>query len=53
MDQPESHQPMPPQLVPHVSAEVELTDHRAWEEIERGRFLPRRIRGSCLGMKLG
>lgn len=28
-------------------------DIKAWEEIENGRFRPRRIRGSCLGMELG
>jgi hypothetical protein len=25
----------------------------AWEEIEAGRFKPRRIRGSCRGRELG
>ena len=25
----------------------------AWEEIENGRYLPRRIRGSCRGRELG
>jgi hypothetical protein len=25
----------------------------AWEEIENGRYMPRRIRGSCLGRELG
>lgn len=25
----------------------------AWEEIEAGRFMPRRIRGSCVGRALG
>jgi hypothetical protein len=25
----------------------------AWEEIENGRFRPRRIRGSCPGRELG
>jgi hypothetical protein len=25
----------------------------AWEEIETGRFQPRRIRGSCRGRELG
>jgi len=28
-------------------------DVRAWEEIEPGRFLPRRVRGSFRGGKLG
>ncbi len=25
----------------------------AWEQIENGRYMPRRIRGSCLGRELG
>ena len=25
----------------------------AWEEIENGRYMPRRIRGSCRGRELG
>jgi hypothetical protein len=25
----------------------------AWEEIENGRFMPRRIKGSCIGRELG
>jgi hypothetical protein len=25
----------------------------AWEEIEAGRFMPRRVRGSCRGLALG
>ena len=25
----------------------------AWEEIETGRYMPRRIRGSCRGRELG
>lgn len=25
----------------------------AWEEIEAGRYMPRRIKGSCRGAKLG
>ena len=28
-------------------------DVRAWEEIEPGRFMPRRVRGSFRGGKLG
>jgi hypothetical protein len=28
-------------------------EFRAWEEVEAGRFLPRRIRGSCRGRALG
>jgi hypothetical protein len=26
---------------------------QAWEEVEEGRFMPRRIRGSCTGRALG
>ena len=26
---------------------------RAWEEIDAGRYMPRRIRGSCRGRVLG
>lgn len=26
---------------------------RAWEEIEAGRFQPKRIKGSCVGRELG
>ncbi len=32
---------------------VEQSDLVAWEELESGRFRPRRIRGSCLNMELG
>jgi len=28
-------------------------DVRPWEEIEPGRFMPRRVRGSCRGLALG
>jgi hypothetical protein len=31
-------------------AEAEVA---AWEEIEAGRFMPRRVRGSCRGLALG
>ena len=28
-------------------------DIQAWEQVEPGRFMPRRIRGSCRGLALG
>jgi hypothetical protein len=28
-------------------------DAVAWEEVEAGRFMPRRVRGSCRGLALG
>jgi hypothetical protein len=37
---------------PHFAAEVE-SDAQAWEEIEAGRFMPRRTRGSYRGRALG
>jgi hypothetical protein len=37
---------------PHFAAEVE-SDALAWEEIEPGRFMPRRVRGSFRGRALG
>ncbi|HEV8060721.1 MAG TPA: hypothetical protein VGP68_12645 [Gemmataceae bacterium] len=46
---------LPPEKIdtgPHFAAEVE-PDSQAWEEIEAGRFMPRRIRGSYRGRALG
>jgi hypothetical protein len=37
---------------PHFAVEVE-SDSQAWEEIEPGRFMPRRVRGSYRGRALG
>ena len=28
-------------------------DIAAWEQVEPGRFMPRRVRGSCRGLALG
>jgi hypothetical protein len=33
--------------------ETEPKEIRAWEQIEAGRYMPRRIRGSCRGRTLG
>ncbi len=39
---------------PHFSTEHDSAeDVAAWTEIEEGRFMPRRIRGSCQGRALG
>ncbi|MDB5310932.1 MAG: hypothetical protein JWO38_5134 [Gemmataceae bacterium] len=35
------------------SSESDTADVPAWEQIEAGRFMPRRIRGSFRGGKLG
>lgn len=34
-------------------APPEADDVKAWEQIEPGRFMPRRVRGSFRGAKLG
>ena len=38
---------------PHFKLLEAGTEVPAWEEIEAGRFMPRRIRGSCVGRALG
>jgi hypothetical protein len=38
---------------PHFVDDAGPEDVRAWEEIESGRFMPRRIKGSCVGRALG
>ncbi len=38
---------------PHFSMPPEGANPPAWEEVDIGRFMPRRIRGSCQGRALG
>ena len=38
---------------PEANPQPELDDIPAWEMIEPGRYMPRRIRGSCRGRELG
>ena len=38
---------------PHFAVEAEAGEVHAWEEIDTGRYMPRRIRGSCKGRALG
>ncbi|MGL4551764.1 MAG: hypothetical protein ACRC33_11295 [Gemmataceae bacterium] len=38
---------------PHFNADAGPADEPAWEEIEAGRFMPRRTRGSFRGRALG
>jgi hypothetical protein len=44
----EAHVPGLPAGTPDDAA-----PHPAWEQIENGRYMPRRIRGSYLGRELG
>jgi hypothetical protein len=39
--------------ISHMPDEAEAEELPAWEQIEAGRFRPRRIRGSCRGRELG
>ena len=45
----EQHEAVVPALVP----EADDAGPAPWEVIENGRYMPRRIRGSCLGRELG
>jgi hypothetical protein len=38
---------------PHFNVQPSEADPVAWEEVEAGRFMPRRVRGSCRGRALG
>ena len=38
---------------PHFSAEQPQQEFAAWEEVDKGRFMPRRVRGSNPGRALG
>jgi hypothetical protein len=38
---------------PHFKLEAESDSLPAWEEVEAGRFMPRRVRGSLRGRALG
>jgi hypothetical protein len=37
----------------HFSIDGDVPGAAAWTEIAEGRFLPRRVRGSCQGRALG
>jgi hypothetical protein len=40
-------------LISRIPPEPKAVAHPAWELIESGRYMPRRIRGSFLGRELG
>jgi hypothetical protein len=39
--------------MPHFQAEPPTDAEQAWEQLEAGRYMPRRIRGSYRGRALG
>jgi hypothetical protein len=39
-------------IVP-ATADAAQGEAAAWEQIEEGRYMPRRVRGSCHGRELG
>jgi hypothetical protein len=43
----------PNELAAHFTAEPAEPEAQAWEEVEKGRFMPRRTRGSFKGRALG
>jgi hypothetical protein len=42
-----------PATASQFSGEIETGETPAWEEIAAGRYMPRRIKGSCKGRALG
>ena len=38
---------------PHFSTDGDSPELPAWTEVDEGRFMPRRVRGSCQGRALG
>ena len=43
----------PMREAPHFDHEPVAGEVPAWEEIDTGRYMPRRIKGSCKGRALG
>jgi hypothetical protein len=41
------------QELTNITPDIGEERPHAWEEIEEGRYQPRRVRGSCIGRELG
>jgi hypothetical protein len=48
-----SGQESEPATAAHFSGEAGPEEARAWEQVDTGRYMPRRIKGSCKGRALG
>lgn len=42
-----------PATAAQFANEAEPAEVRAWEQVDTGRYMPRRIKGSCKGRALG
>jgi hypothetical protein len=48
-----SRQDLRSALLPEIPGEAPADEFAAWEQIDAGRYMPRRIRGSFRGRELG
>lgn len=48
-----NHEKLDDAASPHFSVEGDAAELPAWTEVAEGRFMPRRVRGSCQGRALG
>lgn len=53
MSEERRQQENPEPSAPHFGHEPPAGEVLAWEQIESGRYMPRRIKGSCKGRALG
>lgn len=50
---PEAGGEVEPPIESQFTGEIEPNDSSAWEQVAEGRYMPRRIKGSCKGRSLG
>lgn len=53
MNNPKSEVDLTASDSPHFALPEAAAEVPAWEEVEPGRYMPRRVRGSCQGRALG
>jgi hypothetical protein len=52
-DKPNANEGPGSESFPHFVDEPASDAVQAWEQVENGRYMPRRIKGSCKGRALG